>query len=125
MITAALGRNICRGAFGVGVVTIVVLSLLSQPSMPDIDMSDKTGHFLAYGGVMTVGGLGFWSDRQRIILVIGLFLLGITMELLQGLTADRHMSLLDIGANSGGILTGLILAVSITWAVLWQDAKKA
>jgi len=119
------GRNLCRVAFGVGVIAIVVLSLLPQADMPDVHMSDKVNHALAYGSVMLAGGLGFWLPRQRLLVVGGLFLLGGAMELLQGLTPTRHMSLLDLGANVVGIAAGWLLAVLLTNVILRPRPDRA
>ncbi|HMB77938.1 MAG TPA: hypothetical protein VKN76_16195 [Kiloniellaceae bacterium] len=121
----SLGQKACRLAFAVGVAAIVALSLLPQPSMPDVQLSDKANHTLAYGCVMLAGGLGFWLGRQRLLLAGGLFLLGGAMELLQGLTPTRQMSLLDMVANTIGIAVGLLLAVLLTRYILQQPAKKA
>ena len=108
------GQRLCRIAFGIGVIAIAVLSLLPASDMPDVHMSDKIGHTLAYGCVMLAGGLGFWLQRQRLQVAGGLFLLGIAMELLQSLMPTRQMSLLDIAANTVGIAAGLLLCLAAT-----------
>ena len=113
MSTALYGQRLCRAAFAAGVVIIVVLSLLSQDSLPSVQVSDKVNHVLAYGCVTLAGGLGFRSMRQWLWLALGMTLLGIAMEALQGLLPSRHLSLLDIYANSLGIILGLALAAPL------------
>jgi len=107
------------------VVTIMVLSLLPQADMPNVHMSDKINHTLAYGCVMLAGGLGFWLRRERVRLVGGLFLLGAAMELLQGLLPSRHMSLLDLAANVLGIAAGLLLSALLTHRLLSRRPDRA
>lgn len=116
-------QTACRLAFGIGVVAIVALSLLPQPDMPNVHMSDKVNHTLAYGCVMLAGGLGFWLTKQRAYLAGGLFLLGGLMEVLQGLTPTRHMSWLDLTANSIGIVIGWLLAVALTYSFLRRPSS--
>ena len=108
-IPGASFQKLSRIAFAVGLLAIVMLSLLPQDSLPSVRISDKIYHILAYGCVALAGGFGFRGIRQRLIIALGMLLLGAGLELLQGLMPSRFMSLADIYANVAGILAGLLL----------------
>ena len=106
-------QKLSRIAFAAGLLTIVMLSLMPQDSLPNVRISDKINHFLADGCVALAGGLGFGGIRQRLRIALGMLLLGAGLELLQGLMPSRFMSFADIYANVAGILAGLLLVALI------------
>jgi VanZ family protein len=105
----------------------VLLSLLPSSDFPDIPYfsgEDKWIHFCMYAGL---GFLTCWSLDTRgrrmpplFVLLIGVFLWGVLMEVLQRLMANgRSMEILDMLANLAGAIAGLILYkyMNRKWAV--------
>ena len=93
----------------IGLLAVLLLIAGSLHPAPPIPVSapgsDKIGHFLAYGGLLLwFGQLG---RQYQWPAAIGLFVLGVALEGLQGLMASRHASLGDVLANSAGILLAL------------------
>jgi len=91
---------------------IAYLSLTTATPMP-INLWDKAQHFLAYGF------LGFWflcisyDKKTAYKYAIGIFTLGIILELLQSLVPGRYPSLLDVIANSLGVILAFALKAYI------------
>ena len=80
-------------------MAILVLSLLPIEH-PDVSPNDKVNHLLGYGALMVFGYLAY----ERLKLVAGaLVVFGGLVEVLQGMTGYRYMSLADLVANSAGI----------------------
>lgn len=71
-----------------------------------ISVWDKLQHFGAYGGLMLLAG----GSNTPSLLSRGGLLVGFSavMELVQGVTPGRDPSLLDMVANSLGVLLGLL-----------------
>jgi VanZ family protein len=92
------------------VAGIVVGSLLPTSNLPDLDVSDKFEHALAY----TL--LAFWygsivGRRALAATFVALLAFGGAMELLQGwMGLGRTADLMDLVANAIGILVGLLLS---------------
>jgi VanZ family protein len=94
------------------ILSIIVLSLIPNPEkLTPFSASDKVLHIIAYAVSMFWFGLCFRRDR---LYIIGIFLviLGIIIEVVQGQTGYRTMSLYDIFANITGIVIGLLLSFS-------------
>ncbi|MGD2132657.1 MAG: hypothetical protein PVI23_07685 [Maricaulaceae bacterium] len=94
--------------FAAEVVVIVVASLISPPSLPDVgvDWGDKAGHFIAYA-VAAGTGLAAFSNRWGV--AAGLFALGVALEIFQGLgSAGRSPEVADALANTAGIAAAVL-----------------
>lgn len=95
---------------------IFYLSSLSSPPTPE-DVSDKTLHFVAYGGLAlvtlrAVAG-GRWSGVTWSALVVAWLiaaLYGVTDEIHQTFTAGRSPELGDIGADALGAAIATVAA---------------
>jgi VanZ family protein len=91
---------------GVGwamVAAIVWLSLTPAPLRVDIESSDKLGHLAAYGVLM------FWFAQlyaRRMPWAAAFVAMGVVLEFLQGWLGYRSFEVLDMLANSGGVLLG-------------------
>jgi VanZ family protein len=101
-----------------GWLLIVVISILSLiPSLPTYQSTlnflpndiDKVGHVLAYFFLMGWFAQIYHLPKQRLWLVGNFVVLGLMLELLQGLTGTRHPSLIDAFANNLGILIAWII----------------
>ncbi len=90
------------------VLAVVYLSLVpSPPSLPG-GLGDKSGHVLAYAS-LTFWFACLYAGRVRIMFAIGLAVMGLVMELLQGLGNHRSAELMDTVANILGIIIGCAL----------------
>lgn len=105
-------KNIWRSIAYLIVLVIIMLSLIPDPEdMTPFSASDKLLHTLAYAVSMIWFGLCF--KRERLFSIgAALVLLGIILEVIQGQTGYRSMSLYDIVANCVGVLIGLMLSFS-------------
>jgi hypothetical protein len=91
-----------------GVAITLVVSLM-PPVLDDSGANtDKLVHLAGYAVLM------FWwaqlVTEQRWKLAVAVEVFGIAIELLQGFTPDRQPDLLDVLANSGGVLLGWLVA---------------
>ena len=94
------------------VLVIIVLSLIPEPDkITPFSASDKLMHTVAYAVSMLWFGL-IYKRRKILVIGAGLILLGIALEIIQGQTGYRTMSLYDIIANFAGVLIGLVLSFS-------------
>lgn len=74
--------------------------------------NDKISHFIAYGALMLNIGLLYFERRAAFVIGVALALsYGALIELAQHFVPGRFMSLYDLFANAGGVLTGVLL----TW----------
>jgi VanZ family protein len=105
-------KNIWRLLAYLFILVIIVLSLIPDPDkLTPFSASDKLMHALFYAVSMFWFGLCF--KRERLFGIgTGLILLGIVLELIQGQTGYRTMSLYDIIANCAGVLIGLAISFS-------------
>lgn len=74
--------------------------------------NDKISHFIAYGALMWNAGLVSQGKGKHFAISIVLCLCyGALMEVLQDFVPGRFMSIYDMLANAGGVLTGCLLAL--------------
>ena len=79
----------------------------------DLRDGDKIGHFVAYALLSAWSVLIFAKPSSHWKSALSLVLLGIAMELAQGvLTSDRFMDTKDALANTLGVIFGQLLALS-------------
>ena len=103
-------RALCRLAFALSVVTVIVLSLLPGALMPHFRLSDKICHFLAYCETAAAGWLAYRLAPGRKLVLPGLIALGGALELAQHFVPGRSTDIVDFTANSLGVLAGYGLA---------------
>lgn len=90
------------------IALVVYVSLIPAPPSIDITAGDKVAHVFAYA-TLTLWFLQLYPVNRQPILAIGFIMMGITLELLQELTASRSFEYLDIAANAGGVVLGWVL----------------
>ena len=95
---------------GLLIVLIWYLSLIPNPPDTGIDNGDKLGHFLAYGLLMGWFAQIYIQLKPRLWLMLGFILMGVLLEVLQGMTAVRTYSYADMAANTTGVFIGLLLS---------------
>ena len=91
------------------ILLLIVIEYLATTTidMPSISTGwDKLNHFLAFSTLAIVGMFGY---KKYTFIIVGLLAFGIQIEVVQGFIPNREMSLLDIFADSVGILIGLVL----------------
>jgi VanZ family protein len=93
------------------VVAVIFLSLWPKPPQPlEFEQSDKLSHIIAYM-ILTLWFANIYSQRSsRLQMSIGFFVMGVCLELLQGMTQYRTFSYVDMLANGIGIFLALYLA---------------
>ncbi len=88
------------------VATVVYLSLARLPDALPTPGGDKTAHVAAYA-LMMFFFMQIYSRRSyRVLTGIGLVLLGIVLEVLQGYTGYRAFEYADMAANTLGVIVG-------------------
>lgn len=96
------------------VLGVVVGSVISLPApVQGFMLGDKLLHTLVYACLMSWFAQIYRHDLTRLVLVIGLIIMGIVIEFVQGATTYRQFELLDMVANTSGVL--LAWALAYTW----------
>ena len=93
------------------VAVIVFLSLWPKPPQPlEFEQSDKLYHVIVYMTLM-LWFVNIYPQRSsQLQLSMGFFVMGVCLELLQGMTVYRTFSYTDMLANGIGISLALYLA---------------
>ena len=100
-------------AIGWGFVALVVyLSLTRIPPDLRIGVELDFGHVVAYFWLMIWFAQLYRSVAARLLLVIGLFSMGVALEYLQGATGYRHFDYADMLRNLSGLAAGFLLAMT-------------
>ncbi len=95
---------------GLLIALIWYLSLIPDPPDIGINNGDKIEHFLAYGLLMGWFAQIYIQQKPRLWLVLGFILMGVLLEVLQGMTGFRNYSYADMAANGTGVFIGLLLS---------------
>ena len=93
------------------VLLVIFLSLVPLPPGAGGNNMDKIVHASLYGIMGVLAYIAFNTLGKRIIIFIFMFLLGVSLELLQIYIPGRDASLYDALANA----TGLVLSFLICW----------
>ena len=92
---------------------VIYLSLTPHPPEPlSFPNADKLEHAVAYGSLSLWFCQIYLSARSRTIALALLIGLGIALEFVQGWTGYRDFEVLDMVADSVGVLLGLLLALT-------------
>lgn len=101
----------------VGVLLLVAVTLASVVTLPTHNnffmLQDKVLHMLVYAFLMGWFAQIFRHDLTRLALVAGFVLMGIGIEFLQGMVPARQFDVLDMIANTSGVV--LAWALGYTW----------
>ena len=76
-------------------------------------MGDKLAHLAGYGILMLWFCVLYRRARVRAFYALGFVALGIALESLQGSLGYRAFELLDVAANTAGVMLG--------WGVAWKS----
>ena len=102
------------GLWWFAIALVVVASLLPAFLLPDVPAGgDKLEHFGGYF-LLAAAAVQLYATRPSLPrAAIGLVLLGIGLEVAQGLlTTTRQMDVYDALANSAGVLAGMATVLS-------------
>ncbi len=101
------------------VIAVIALSVLDLPQpVEQIMLHDKVTHLIAYAGMMGWFAQIFRHDLTRLVLVSGFVALGIGIEFLQGMVPSRQFEVLDMVANTSGVVLAWALAYTRIGQVL-------
>jgi len=101
-------RIVSRVLFAIGLVTVVVLSLISLGKPAGFAIWDKAQHAAAYAALAFAGLLSFPGRRAAVTICLALFALGALLELVQMYLDNRVGSFGDAAANGVGVMAGLL-----------------
>ena len=96
-------------------VVVAYVSLIPVPI--DVAASDKLLHLITYFLLSAFFTTLVQNARSLWLVVSGLVLFGVLIEVLQGLTGYRHFEIMDMLANSLGVLSGAL--IRLTPAPVW------
>ena len=63
-------KIVARTLFFVGVIAVAWLSLAPHDAIPEVDVWDKLGHFLAYAVLAVLGGFTFSAGRTGVTVCV-------------------------------------------------------
>ena len=90
---------------------VVYFSLIPLPPEPlSFPAGDKLTHLCIYAGMMVWFGFIYLPGRAYRNLGVAFIMMGLILELIQGLTNYRSMNYLDMLANCIGVSLGWLLA---------------
>jgi VanZ family protein len=95
----------------VSIGAISYLSLTPKIEFPlDFEKSDLVYHVIAYLWLSVLPFFSFQREKTAFISALLMFPLGIGLEIAQTVIPGRVFSLMDIGADSVGVILGLVCA---------------
>ncbi len=105
-------------------LVVTVASLISvPPPLKTFMLQDKVLHTLVYACLMAWFTQIYRHDLTRLLLAVGLVLMGICMEFAQSMVPARQFDVLDMVANTSGVM--LAWALAYTWVgntLAWLEA---
>ena len=112
-LNTLLARRLAGLASLLVAAAIAILSVLPGEDLPEVHLSDKVAHAIAYAALSAC--TCFWLGRRRIIAGIMVTVgFGALLEIVQALAGTgRTASLLDEAAN----LVGACLGAGLAWMV--------
>jgi VanZ family protein len=115
-VTRARWARIRIIAFWWLLALIVAGSLIPAPYVPQTGISDKLGHALGYGLLAVLGLYAY--PRRGVMVLFGVFGLGVGLEAAQAFTPTRSFEWLDIVANGAGVLLGFLVVAVVNRKVV-------
>jgi len=105
-----ISHNQRKVIWGIMVLVVLVLSLLPQDqTVIQVPFTDKVDHFITYL-FLTFIALISSTQKHSVLMILALqILIGVCVEFAQSFTPDRTPELLDVLANSLGVLVGALV----------------
>lgn len=95
------------------VSAVVIMSVVPSPDvLVPLPASDKLVHLLAYSVLMLWFGCIYAPGKRYLILGLILMLIGVILELLQGMTPYRYFEYKDMIVNGLGVFIGWSLSLT-------------
>ena len=106
------------GLWALAIAVVIAVCLMPPPPLPPLpDNSDKVEHLLAYFVLAACVVQLFASRRALLLAAVGLVVLGIGIEIAQGLlTTTRAADPRDAVANTLGVVLGMATVLTP-----WRD----
>jgi len=96
--------------WGVSICAVILLSLVPRVELPvDFWNADKVYHFAAYAWLALLPVIGFADRRTALCAAFTMIILGALLEAVQYFVPGRMFSVLDILANTLGVILGIVL----------------
>lgn len=119
-------RNSWLALGWVWVAIVFYLSLMPHPPQPlSFDGVDKLEHAAAYIGLMLWFCQVFVQKQSRMYLMAAFVVMGVGIEILQGLSGYRYFEYADMLANTTGVLVGFGLAHTQMGCILMKLERNA
>ncbi|MEJ2315766.1 MAG: VanZ family protein [Gammaproteobacteria bacterium] len=106
-------RMLAGGLFWLSMLVISWLVVAPQDELPPVKLWDKAAHTLAFAALMLLCAVAYRQRFSLVRIALLLFCFGVAIELVQYLLPYRKFSLLDMLANSVGILVAFPLIIPI------------
>ena len=91
---------------------LAVVAVFSLMPVSGMGVSDKLLHFITYFTLSAVFTTLVRFNASLLRVAIGLVIFGVLLEFLQGQTGYRMMEVMDMLANSLGVVCGLLVRVT-------------
>ncbi len=108
----------------VGLLLVSGVTLASVTSVPKevttLVFNDKLTHVAVYACLMGWFAQIFRHDLTRLIFVVLLCAMGVGIEFIQATTPTRKFEVLDMVANTSGVVLAWALAYTWVGTVLWR-----
>ena len=95
-----------KGTFFAYITLLTIASLIPGSDLPSVSYNDKIAHVAGY---FLLGVLGSFVSRRPAMFYL-LFVYGVAIEGLQGLSGQREPSILDAIANAFGLCLAWLAA---------------
>ena len=106
-------RTLAGGLFWLSVLVISWLVVAPQEELPPVKLWDKAAHTFAFTALRLLCEVAYRQRFSLVRIALFLFLFGVAIETVQYMLPYREFSLLDMLANSLGILLAFPLIVPI------------
>jgi len=101
--------------------TVVLASVVKVPAqVSGLLLNDKLMHVFVYACLMGWFSQIFKHDLTRLIFVVVLSAMGIGIEFIQAATPSRQFEVLDMIANTSGVVLAWALAYTWVGTILWR-----
>ena len=106
-------------------LAVIIGSVMTLPApVRQVMLQDKVLHTLAYGLLMGWFAQIYRNDLARLLLAAALVTMGIVIEFVQGSTGHREFEILDMIANTSGVVLAWGLAYTrVGNALAWFESS--
>ena len=105
------------------IALIVFFSLMpTPPRVMHFNQSDKFEHLIVYT-ILMLWFTQIYRRRSHLWLGLGFIVMGVSLEILQGVSVYRTFEYSDMLANSTGVMFGLLLAKT-RMVIVWWGLKQ-